>query len=163
MVGAGFPRLGVDELSKGRQTKILGARSVPKKLDPILHKNENLKNFGFWEKKWNIGKFIEESALPTTNIKQVVRATEGRWDYILHSVRIKLPNEIGKFSLRGGPSQTVGGHETMPPLVPPLLYKMYTTLRWHVIHIPPNVCQGENISCFHLETQGSTIQLVNTA
>ena len=35
---AGFARLGVDELSKGRQTKILGARSVPKNLNPFLQK-----------------------------------------------------------------------------------------------------------------------------
>ena len=30
------------------------------------------------------GVFIEESALPMSKIKQIVGATEGRWDYIFY-------------------------------------------------------------------------------
>ena len=45
--------------------------------------------------------FVVEFALPMSKIKQVVGATEGRWDYILCCGWIKLPDEIGEISRRG--------------------------------------------------------------
>lgn len=60
---------------------------------------EKLKNLGFLhEKLENLGSSLKNlHALPMSKIKQVVRVTKGRWADILCHVRLKLPNQIGKF------------------------------------------------------------------